>query len=81
MIPGKRKVRDERPLIMSPPGLITSGDLTWASPSASITVYTKHVQLRLDGGIAVNVCDRIHEACAYEGFPNKTVSALQMLGA
>ena len=23
-----------------------------------------HIQQRLDGGIAVNVCDRIHEACA-----------------
>jgi len=31
-----------------------------------MTVYTKHMQRRLHGGIAVNVCDRIHEACAYE---------------
>ena len=43
-----------------------SGDLTGGSPSTSVTVYTKHVQRRLDGGIAVNVCDRIHEACAYD---------------
>jgi len=32
-------------------------------------------QRRLDGGIAFNVCDRIHEACAYEVESQRTVSA------
>ena len=43
-----------------------SADLTRGSPSTSVSVYTKHVQRRLDGGVAVNVFDRIHQACAYE---------------
>jgi len=38
---------------------VTSGDLTGGSPSTSVTIYTKHVQRRLDGGIVVNVCDRV----------------------
>jgi len=32
-----------------------SRNLAGGSPSTSLTVYTKHVQWRLDGGIAVNV--------------------------
>jgi len=43
-----------------------SRDLTGGAPSRSVTVYTKHVQKKFNGGVAVNVCDRIHEACAAE---------------
>mmetsp|Transcript_62271 Transcript_62271/g.91280 ORF Transcript_62271/g.91280 Transcript_62271/m.91280 type:complete len:95 (-) Transcript_62271:1114-1398(-) len=45
---------------------LQSSDMTGGSPSTSVTVYTKRVQRRLDGGITVNVCGRIHEECAYE---------------
>ena len=34
------------------------------SPLGQGVVFQKSTQRRLDGGITVNVCDRIHEACA-----------------